>query len=149
MKLTDEERKKYINSLFEIYPVCRKLVFDTFDKKKYGITRTQQVIMLTLNLNGTLTMSGLASKINTSNEQATRAVAQLVEKGFIERMHDPANRRIIKIRLSEEAVAFVEQIKKEMHEEILEKFSLFTDNELSELITATNTIAQKLKKLTT
>ncbi|MBR1751197.1 MAG: MarR family transcriptional regulator [Ruminococcus sp.] len=147
MRLTEEDRKKYINSLFEIYPMCRKLVFDTFDKKKYGITRTQQVIMLTLNLNGTLTMSGLASKINTSNEQATRAVAQLVEKGFIERMHDAANRRIIKIKLTDEAVAFVEQIKKEMHEEFLEKFTQFSDDELSELIVATNTIAKKLKKL--
>ena len=64
--MTENERKEYINSLFRIYPVCRKLVFDTFDKKKYGITRTQQVIMLTLGVNGSLTMSGLASKINTS-----------------------------------------------------------------------------------
>ena len=145
--MTENERKEYINSLFAIYPICRKLVFDTFDKKKYGITRTQQVIMLTLGVNGTLTMSGLASKINTSNEQATRAVAQLVDKGFIERMHDTANRRIIKIRLTEEAKHFVEQIKREMHEEFLEKFSVFTDEELSELAKATNTIAEKFTRL--
>ena len=145
--MTDNERREYINSLFAIYPVCRKLVFDTFDKKKYGITRTQQVIMLTLNVNGTLTMSGLASKINTSNEQATRAVAQLVDKGFIERMHDSANRRVIKIKLTDEAKAFVENIKREMHEEFLDKFSVFSDDELSELISATNVIAGKLARL--
>lgn len=145
--MNDNERKEYINSLFAIYPICRKLIFDTFDKKKYGITRTQQVIMLTLNVNGTLTMSGLASKINTSNEQATRAVAQLVDKGFIERMHDSANRRVIRIRLTDEAKAFVEQIKREMHEDLLDKLSIFSDDELSELISATNTIADKLSRL--
>lgn len=145
--MNENERKEYINSLFRIYPVCRKLVFDTFDKKKYGITRTQQVIMLTLGVNGTLTMSGLASKINTSNEQATRAVAQLVEKGFIERMHDSANRRIIKIKLTDEAKAFVEQIKREMHEDFLERFSVFTDDELTELVKATNIIADKLTRM--
>ncbi len=145
--MTENERKDYINSLFTIYPVCRKLVFDTFDKKKYGITRTQQVIMLALNVNGTLTMSGLASKINTSNEQATRAVAQLVEKGFIERMHDSANRRVIKIKLTDEAKAFVENIKREMHEDFLERFSVFSDDELEQLVSATNVIADKLAKL--
>ena len=145
--MTENEQKEYINSLFAIYPVCRKLVFDTFDKRKYGITRTQQVIMLALGVNGTLTMSGLASKINTSNEQATRAVAQLVDKGFIERMHDSSNRRIIKISLTEEAKAFVEQIKSEMHEDLMEKLSAFSDSEFRELVSATNIIADKLSKL--
>ena len=145
--MTENERKEYINSLFRIYPVCRKLVFDTFDKKKYGITRTQQVIMLTLGVNGSLTMSGLASKINTSNEQATRAVAQLVEKGFIERMHDSANRRIIRIKLTDEAKDFVEQIKREMHEDFLERFAVFSDDELTELVKATNIIAEKLTRM--
>ena len=145
--MNENERKEYINSLFRIYPVCRKLVFDTFDKKKYGITRTQQVIMLTLGVNGTLTMSGLASKINTSNEQATRAVAQLVEKGFIERMHDSANRRIIRIKLTDEAKDFVEQIKREMHEDFLERFAVFSDDELEELVNATNIIADKLTRM--
>lgn len=145
--MNENERKEYVNSLFAIYPACRKLVFDTFDKKKYGITRTQQVIMLTLNVNGTLTMSGLASKINTSNEQATRAVAQLVDKGFIERMHDSSNRRVIKIRLTDEAKTFVEQIKKEMHEDFIEKFSVLSDEEMRQLADATKIIAEKFSKI--
>ena len=80
--MVDNVRRECIMSMYEIYPLSRKLVFDTFDKKKYDITRTQQIIMLSLCIEGTLTMSQLASKINTSNEQATRAVAQLVDKGF-------------------------------------------------------------------
>ena len=91
--MVDNVRRECIMSMYEIYPLSRKLVFDTFDKKKYDITRTQQIIMLSLCIEGTLTMSQLASKINTSNEQATRAVAQLVDKGFVIRMQNPDNRR--------------------------------------------------------
>lgn len=86
--MVDNVRRECIMSMYEIYPLSRKLVFDTFDKKKYDITRTQQIIMLSLCIEGTLTMSQLASKINTSNEQATRAVAQLVDKGFVIRMQN-------------------------------------------------------------
>ena len=105
--MVDNVRRECIMSMYEIYPLSRKLVFDTFDKKKYDITRTQQIIMLSLCIEGTLTMSQLASKINTSNEQATRAVAQLVDKGFVIRMQNPDNRRVINIRLTDEAMRFL------------------------------------------
>ena len=107
--MVDNVRRECIMSMYEIYPLSRKLVFDTFDKKKYDITRTQQIIMLSLCIEGTLTMSQLASKINTSNEQATRAVAQLVDKGFVIRMQNPDNRRVINIRLTDEAMRFMDE----------------------------------------
>ena len=46
--MVDNVRRECIMSMYEIYPLSRKLVFDTFDKKKYDITRTQQIIMLSL-----------------------------------------------------------------------------------------------------
>ena len=113
--MVDNVRRECIMSMYEIYPLSRKLVFDTFDKKKYDITRTQQIIMLSLCIEGTLTMSQLASKINTSNEQATRAVAQLVDKGFVIRMQNPDNRRVINIRLTDEAMRFMEKMKNVIH----------------------------------
>ena len=125
--MVDNVRRECIMSMYEIYPLSRKLVFDTFDKKKYDITRTQQIIMLSLCIEGTLTMSQLASKINTSNEQATRAVAQLVDKGFVIRMQNPDNRRVINIRLTDEAMRFMEKMKNEILDDILGKFSSVSD----------------------
>lgn len=145
--MTDKEREAYIESLYDVYPLSRKVVFDTFDKKKYGVTRTQQIILLALTVTKTLTMSQLASKINTSNEQATRAVAQLVDKGFIVRLPDPNNRRVIKIQLTDEAIDFVKNIKSEMREEFKTKFSVLTDDEMAEFCKATSTIVKTLKKI--
>ena len=142
-----DTRSKCILSMYEVYPLSRKLVFDTFDKKKYDITRTQQIIMLSLSVCGTLTMSQLASKINTSNEQATRAVAQLVDKGFIVRMQNPNNRRVINIKLTEKAEAFFEKMKSEILDELLLKFSSISDEEMEKLNDSLTEVAAVLKKV--
>lgn len=141
--MVDNVRRECIMSMYEIYPLSRKLVFDTFDKKKYDITRTQQIIMLSLCIEGTLTMSQLASKINTSNEQATRAVAQLVDKGFVIRMQNPDNRRVINIRLTDEAMRFMEKMKNE----ILGKFSSVSDSDMKKMKDALVFINSILKKV--
>lgn len=145
--MVDNVRRECIMSMYEIYPLSRKLVFDTFDKKKYDITRIQQIIMLSLCIEGTLTMSQLASKINTSNEQATRAVAQLVDKGFVIRMQNPDNRRVINIRLTDEAMRFMEKMKNEILDDILGKFSSVSDSDMKKMKDALVFINSILKKV--
>lgn len=145
--MVDNVRRECIMSMYEIYPLSRKLVFDTFDKKEYDITRTQQIIMLSLCIEGTLTMSQLASKINTSNEQATRAVAQLVDKGFVIRMQNPDNRRVINIRLTDEAMRFMEKMKNEILDDILGKFSSVSDSDMKKMKDALVFINSILKKV--
>ena len=145
--MVDNVRRECIMSMYEIYPLSRKSVFDTFDKKKYDITRTQQIIMLSLCIEGTLTMSQLASKINTSNEQATRAVAQLVDKGFVIRMQNPDNRRVINIRLTDEAMRFMEKMKNEILDDILGKFSSVSDSDMKKMKDALVFINSILKKV--
>ncbi len=145
--MENETRTQCIMSMYEIYPLSRKLVFDTFDKKKYDITRTQQIIMLSLSVCGTLTMSQLASKINTSNEQATRAVAQLVDKGFVVRMQNPDNRRVINIKLTEEAQVFFNKMKNEILDDLISKFEDISDEEMEKLSQALAQVSSVLKKV--
>ena len=145
--MVDNVRRECIMSMYEIYPLSRKLVYDTIDKKKYDITRTQQIIRLSLCIEGTLTMSQLASKINTSNEQATRAVAQLVDKGFVIRMQNPDNRRVINIRLTDEAMRFMEKMKNEILDDILGKFSSVSDSDMKKMKDALVFINSILKKV--
>lgn len=124
------ERIECINMLYEMYPLSRKLVFDTFNLKDSILTRTQQIILLALALSKTLTMSQLAKKINTSNEQATRAVAQLVSMEFVQRSQDVKNRRIIHISLTEKATEFMERTKNNIMDELLKKFERISDDEM-------------------
>ncbi len=140
-----KERIECINMLYEMYPLSRKLVFDTFNLKNSILTRTQQIILLALSLNKTLTMSQLAEKINTSNEQATRAAAQLVEMDFVERKQDTKNRRIINISLTEKAMNFLENTKNNIMDELLKKFERISDDEMLSFRQAVSQIINVLK----
>lgn len=133
--------------MYELYPLCRKLVFDTFDKKKNNITRTQQIILLALAAEEKLTMSQLAAKINTSNEQATRAVAQLVDRGFIERLQDNSNRRVINIRLTEKAQEFISKTKAEIMGDLLDRFNDVSDEDMESFQAAIEQLIRVLKKV--
>lgn len=145
--MNNKNRTACISAMYELYPLCRKLVFDTFDKQKYGVTRTQQIILLALALEEKLTMSQLASKINTSNEQATRAVAHLVDKGFIERMQDNSNRRIINIRLTDKANEFIKKTKSEIMGDLLDQFNGVSDEDMEKFHDAIIQIVKILKKV--
>ena len=44
--MVDNVRRECIMSMYEIYPLSRKLVFDTFDKKKYDITADNNAVTM-------------------------------------------------------------------------------------------------------
>lgn len=57
---------------------------------------------------GTMIMSELAHWTKMSKQQMTHMVNRLVEQGFVERVYDPANRRIIKIKLADKAHEYID-----------------------------------------
>lgn len=107
-------RKKCTDAVYDLYPLCRKLMYRAFDNLDPELTRTQQIILLSLSVRDNLSMSQLADSINTSNEQATRAVTQLVNMGFVNRTQNKNNRRVVNITLTDKARAYIESSKKHM-----------------------------------
>lgn len=57
---------------------------------------------------GTMTMSELAGYTRMQKQQMTQMVNRLVEQELVKRVYDPANRRIIKIRLTDKAAEYME-----------------------------------------
>lgn len=62
---------------------------------------------------GTMTMSELAQWVQMPKQQMTKMVNRLVEHRFVERVFDPADRRIIKIRVTDQALAYIDHFLKE------------------------------------
>ena len=94
-----------------LYQKLRKLVYEAFDESSRHTTRTQQMILTAMDNGKTYSMSELASLINTSNEQATRAVSQLVAAGFIERTQNEKNHRIVNIKLSDDGRSYMKEVR--------------------------------------
>lgn len=98
MRISDDERDF---SLLRLMPMIQKVILSCWDREKYPYTRSQLVLIMALLQRDSLTMKEAASYISSSKEQATRAVAPLVENGLLERYTDPANRNYVHIRLAD------------------------------------------------
>lgn len=97
-------------ALFKVFPLLRRAIFEAFDKQNTKLTRTQQIILVTMAGSDSLSMSELARSINTSNEQATRAISQLVDSGFVTRSQNEQNHRIVNIDLTEKAEKYIADV---------------------------------------
>lgn len=132
----------YSALLFKIYPVLRHTMYKAFDMQPQKITRTQQIILVTLSDIDTLSMTKLARSINTSNEQATRAVSQLVQMGFVKREQNEVNRRVINISLTELSREYLKNVMTSAAEIISQQNYEFTDEELETICKAVDLTAR-------
>lgn len=57
---------------------------------------------------GTMTMTDLARITRMPKQQMTKLVNRLVEQELVKRIYDPADRRIIKIQLTEKATDYID-----------------------------------------
>lgn len=59
-------------------------------------------------LGGTATMSELGLRTQMPKQQMTKMVNRLVEHHFVERTYDPANRRVINIKITDSALDYID-----------------------------------------
>lgn len=100
-------KQKSLIKLIELYPVYRRNICGLFDKNEFKLTKTQQIIVMVLWLHKSLSLSELSDQICTSNEQATRAVGQLVKGGYVNRVKNENNRRSIEISLTQKSIDMI------------------------------------------
>lgn len=143
----EKNRAETIRLTFEIYPRIRKLMYRAFDNVEPDLTRTQQIIMMTLSQCGMMSMSELAARISTSNEQATRAVSQLVERGFIDRMQNKFNRRVVNIQLTASGEGYVKQGRKAAEQIAAERFDVLDEAEVATMYNALTQVEALLDKV--
>ena len=98
MRISDNDRDF---SLLRLMPMIQKVILSCWDREKYPYTKSQLTLFMALLQKDSLTMKEAASYISSSKEQATRAVAPLVDKGLMERYTDPANRNYVHIQLTD------------------------------------------------
>ena len=68
---------------------------------RLGISMAQLNILYTLHRSGDMPMSRLADALNVSLSNATGLVDRMEERGFIERIRVPEDRRIVRVRITD------------------------------------------------
>ena len=132
-----------ISALLEMMPMYHRLVLNKLEKKPPHVTKSQLALMG----NDTLNMTQVSAYIASSKEQATRAVAPLVEAGYVDRFHDEANRKLVLIRLTPAGKAFLRETKEQLHQALENKFATLPEAEQQELLHSLHSILRILKKM--
>jgi len=76
---------------------------------KTGVNMSQCQAMSVLSNSGTMRMSDLAKQLGVTMSAATNLADRLLEAGIAEREHDPDDRRLVKLRLTEEGTKALER----------------------------------------
>lgn len=136
------------SQLLSLFPLVNKTVVSAISLKEFGYTKTQLMIFAALGKYENLTMSQVAGYISSSKEQATRAVAPLVDDGLMERYVDPENRTRIHIRLTPKGESFSQHYKSRFFENLKKMMrDKITQEEMLELKQAVETMIRILSKL--
>lgn len=88
-------------SLLSVLPQIYGLVISCADLRAYGFTKSQLLVFSALAHCGRLRMTQIATYLSSSKEQATRAVAQLVDDGYVSREQGTDNRTMVYIHLTD------------------------------------------------
>lgn len=102
METHENEELPLLKALAEL----QRLTLGSFDRRQFNCTKTQLTIFAALSRRGSLTMRQVAEYISSSSEQATRAVAPLVDMGYVERFIIPENRTRVHVRLTQEGTEY-------------------------------------------
>lgn len=98
------------------------------------LTKSQIMIICTINELGAANMGELARRIAVSREQATRAVQPLVEAGYVERRHNEENRRTVTVSLTCAGTRLLLDYFDFVDQRISEELQALTDHERRQLV---------------
>jgi len=134
--------------LLALLPLISKTVLSASGLREAGYTKSQLLILTALFRRGDLTMGQVAGFISSSKEQATRAVAPLVDHGLVERYVDPENRTKIHVRLTETGKASMAQNNRKFVHNLYQLLrEHISDDEMRDLKAAVETMIRILSKL--
>lgn len=111
------------------------------------LTKSQADLMVGLTLFGTMTMTQASEHLAVSKEQATRAVAPLVERGLVARKRNPQHRRSVEISLTPEGERYLNESKARLVEGIKAKLAQLAEDDRRMLVEASRTATRILRKI--
>ena len=138
------DAKSAAKKLDELMPRIAKN-FHGMETEDHDITIQQFIVLKAVHENENSKMSDLSNELGVSLGNMTGMVDRLIKGGLVERFDDPADRRIVRVKLTRKARSIIEKIesrRNKMFVKILEKIS---ERDRTTLITIIERIAEAVK----
>ncbi len=92
-------------------------------------------VLTVLESDGPLAMSKLADRLDVSVASATGIVDRMEDRGLVERLRDPDDRRVVLVRTTDAGAAVFSELASERRAHLSALFAGMTDDELGALLT--------------
>jgi DNA-binding MarR family transcriptional regulator len=139
-----------INNVVENLISLQPLLYKNFLKPARSKTHLPPgalFVMGTLKRNGILSMSEIGRKLTMPKPHVTGLIDKLIVEEYVERIYDPADRRIINIKITKKGIENLQSIKKDISEDLREKLLSLDVQKLDTLLVATQHVKEILTEL--
>lgn len=126
------KEKELLKRFIRLNLQMKKAVYSSEITSKFNIGRKQLYALTILHEKGMMNMTMLASEIDVSNQQLTKIVDVLVNKGYIERSYDKNNRRVVLVDLTPEGKDYIESMTKSIFSHLETKGVQLSEQSLKE-----------------
>lgn len=130
-------------NLISIHPLLYKSISKPL-RTKTSITPGGMFVMGSLKRHGTLSMSDIGKCLSMPKPHITVIVDKLIDEGYVERLSDPKDRRIVNISLTTKGMTDFEEIKQAVSENLKIKLSTLSDEEQDRLAVASQQVKEIL-----
>ena len=115
---------EFADKINEILPLFQREFARQLTKEffKSRITLPQFLVLMILDKEAESRMSDLARLMKVSTAAMTGSVGRLVASGFVSRLDDPKDRRIIRVKLTAKGGQLVDKLKRQRKEMIINLF---------------------------
>jgi len=120
---------EFADKVNEVIPVMMKEMTRRQASELYKgkITLPQMLILDLLNKNGECKMKDLAHFMSVTTAAMTGIVDRLVRSGYVERVYEPNDRRIIKIRIKDKGLELAKRVNHQRRKLIIDVFGQISE----------------------
>ena len=137
-------RDQLINRVFELKPALERHLRVPLPDELRGELQSvtlHQLEVLGMLKHGGMRMRDLARELDVSEPAATAVADRLVRNGLVERRSDPADRRTVRLELSDHAASVLGRFEAARREALASAFEVVSDQQLRSLIDVLETLA--------
>ena len=144
--MKDEQIKEFMH-------IMNRLARHSNDKRAFGIIPRSEFFIMSViddycknheNENG-ITVSSLARAIEMGNASVSKQLSIIESKGYIKRLADDVDRRLVYIKLSEKGADLIKCAKIQADEKMRNLLKLLGEQDIKELIRIFNKLLEAMK----
>jgi DNA-binding MarR family transcriptional regulator len=131
------------NSLTHVFRPFRRQLLEA--ARARGLTMAQHTSMRLLSDGTACRMSDLADYLDLTNGAATALIEKLVDRGLVERLEDPTDKRAVKVALSAAGRALVDELKRVARQNLTERLATLSLAERHMVLGGVEALAESLR----